>query len=241
MVMNMPKFAVYYVSPPNEFYHLGASIVGYDIRTRQPTEMTQQLQHHIRYDPSWNQLTRPHGFHCTIGCSLDFHYAQLPAIEQEIEDLLACFNPDHHFLLHQPDKAVVFAGQGPYVVILPYEANTYLQTFHTLIAARMQPFGTSSRFLQSYLEHPEQYREHPYRARKVLKFYYYPWILDEYGPHFTLLNPYTGVNHATIEKHFTALFQPYQTIQVNSICLVIQRNDGAPYEIYREFHRDRLI
>lgn len=236
----MPKFAVYYVSPPNEFYYLGASIVGYDLRTRQHAEMTQQLQDQIQYDPSWNQSTRSIGFHCTIGCSLDFHYAQLSAIAQEIEDLLACFNPDHPFLLSQKPQPIVFTGQGPCGVLLRYEPNTYLQIFHTLIVARMQPFGTNSRFLQSYLENPEQHSQHPHRAQKILKFYYYPWILDEYGPHFTLFNPYTGTNHTTIEQRFTELFHAYQTIHVNSICLVIQHDDDAPYEIYREFHRDNL-
>jgi hypothetical protein len=222
----MPKFAVYYISPPNEFYHQGASIVGYDLRTQQHVEMTTQLQDQINYDPSWNALTHHHGFHCTIGCSLDFHYVQLPAIEQEITDLLACFHPDHPFLLHKGQKPIVSVRPGSPVVGLPYEANTYLQIFHALIVARMQPFGTNSRFLQAYLENPEQYRQHPHRARKILKFYYYPWILDEYGPHFTLLHPFTGTNHTTIEQQFTEL--------------VIQHHDDAPYEIYREFHRENI-
>jgi hypothetical protein len=213
-MMKMPKFAVYYVSPPNEFYHLGASIVGYDLRMRKPSEMTQQLQTQLDYDSSWNKDTRSIGFHCTIGCSLDFNYTRLSAIEQEIEDLLACFNPDHPFLLHQKPQPIVFTGQGPYGVLLRYDANTYLQILHTLITARMQPFGTNSRFLQSYLENPEQYLQYPHRARKVLKFYYYPWILDEYGPHFTLLNPYMGKDRSTIEHVFTERFHPFQQIQV---------------------------
>jgi 2'-5' RNA ligase len=236
----MPKFAVYYVSPPNEFYHLGTSIIGYDLRTCQYTEMTQQLQTQLDYDPSWNQKTRTFGFHCTVGCSLDFDYAQLHAIEQEIEDLLTCFNPDNPFLLHQAETPIVFWGQDPQGVVIHYEANTYLQILHTLITARMQPFGTNSRYLRAYLENPEQYHQHPFKARKILKFYYHPYILDDYTPHFTLFNPYTGKNQATIDQCLTTLFQPYQTIQVNSICLVIQRNDDAPYEIYREFHRDSV-
>lgn len=82
--MRMPKFAIYYVSLPNEFYHQGAAIVGYDLRTRQHTEMIQQLQTQRDYDPSWNQNTRTFGFHCTVGCSLDFDYIQLHAITRAL-------------------------------------------------------------------------------------------------------------------------------------------------------------
>ncbi|MHA1939079.1 MAG: DUF1045 domain-containing protein [Candidatus Thorarchaeota archaeon] len=236
----MPKFAVYYVALPNEFYHQGSAIVGYDLRTRQQAEMTQQLRHQIDYDPSWNQNTRTFGFHCTIGCSLDFDYAHLHAIEQEIEDLLNCLNPDNPFLLHQAETPIVFFGKDPQVVVIHYEANVYLQILHTLVTARMQPFGTNSRYLRAFLANPERYHQQPFKAQKILKFYYHPFILDDYSPHFTLFHPYSGNNQATIEQHFIKLFQPYQEIQVNSICLVIQQRDDAPYEIYREFHRDNL-
>jgi hypothetical protein len=237
----MPKFAIYFVSPQSEFYQLGASIVGYDLRASQSTEMAPQIKRQIEYNQAWNQNTRPFGFHCTIGCSLDFHYAQLHAIEQEIEDILACFNPDHPFILRQAKKPIVFWGQEPQVVVLRYEANNYLQILHTLVTARMQLFGLNSRYLRSYLENPEQYSHQPFQARKILKFYYYPSILDDYAPHFTLFNPYTGKNKAMIERELTQLFHQYKQISVNSICLVIQKHDEAQYEIYREFLRDDFL
>ena len=47
----MPKFAIYFVPPQSEFYRIGASIVGYDMRARQPTTMAQQIARALGCNP----------------------------------------------------------------------------------------------------------------------------------------------------------------------------------------------
>ena len=57
----MPKFGVYYVPPADsDFYHLGTSILGYDVRAERPVEMPAALRDRLgSYDLGWARRARP--------------------------------------------------------------------------------------------------------------------------------------------------------------------------------------
>ncbi|MDZ7289370.1 MAG: hypothetical protein ONB44_11300 [candidate division KSB1 bacterium] len=240
----MPKFAVYYVPEENtKFYSLGTQILGYDVRNRLSIEMHRDLQDRIgTFEKDWVKNARPFGFHLTIIDAIDFDYDDIQRIEREIDNILNCFNPAHPFVLQRRDKDFVTFGDPPaywgrQLCVLRYDANDYLKILQTLLVARVNPLGIGSGYLQSYLKNPEMYEREPYKAHRTRKFYS-PTILDDYSPHFTLLNPYTGKDHQRLRDLFTEMFGHFPVILVNSICLLVQMHEDDNWVIHGEFKRE---
>lgn len=233
----MPKFAVYYVPPADdEFYHLGTSILGYDVRARESVQMPKELSDRLGgFNPDWVLYARPYGFHLTIGAAIDFDFGRIWSIEGEIYDILNCFDSDHHFTLQQNrEHFVAFWGKRKQVVALRYDPSDYLKILHTLVVARVQTLGTGSTSLQDYLREPERYADRPHLARRLLKFYYGP-VLDNYTPHFTLLNPYTGTDHEVLAHAFSEMFSHFSQMTAESVCLLVQMHEDENWKVYREF------
>lgn len=109
-----------------------------------------------------------------------------------------------------------------------------MKTFHYLVVARIHTLGTGSVYVERYLKDPNQYKL--YQQHKIRKFYS-PTVLNDYRPHFTLLNPYTGENHDQLEKVLSNIFGGFQNITISTICLLVQRHESEPWQIYREFNR----
>ena len=222
----MPKFAVYFI-PKDSFYELGSRILGYDIRGRSLINS--------EFNPQWNRLAQPYGFHLTIGDAIDFQTDKLSSIEQELELILKYFNPKNTFELQaHPDKFITRLGKKKEVVALRYTPNIPLACFHSLVATRLNPLGTGSGYL-SELEQQESLLEDQNYYR--IKHFYSPYILDSYRPHFTLFNPFSGNDFATIERELKDKFSAFHKLTVDSVCLVIQPKAGQNWEIYREFAR----
>jgi hypothetical protein len=235
----MPKFAVYYIPQADDpFYQLGTQILGYDVRACQTAASSPELQEFPGSDSgTWTTVCRPYGFHLTISEALDCDWASIPGMEQELADLLSCFDPNHPFLLQQKDDHPVgiWGEERSNSIVLLYEPGMSLRLFHTLLVARMTAFGTGSDFLRRYLTHPE--RELPLHLRQQIRFFFSPTVFENWYPHFTLLNPYTGDEVLSMASHFAQLFQLYKQVTVQTICLLIQSDDEANWQIYQEFHR----
>ena len=176
---------------------------------------------------------RFYGFHLTIGDAIDFNLSDIHRIEQEIEDILKCFNPAHEFTLtRRSDDYVTF---WPSAVVLRYDANDIFKIFHTLIAARLHPLGTGSGYLQRYLENRKE--KQPYRIQRTIKFLS-PTVFDSYTPHFTLLDPFIGdkANHPAIAAFFNDRFKSVKDeITLKSICLLLQFKVGEDWIIHKEY------
>lgn len=236
----MPKFAVYYVpQAEDDFYRLGTSILGYDVRARKSVQMPKELQDRLGgFDQDWVKDARPYGFHLTIGDAIDFGFGDILSIEHEIDDILNCFDPGHPFTLQRrKEDFVTFWGKQKEIVVLRYDSNDHLKVLHTLVAARVHPLGVGSGYLQSYLKNPKQYVDRSYLDHRILKFYS-PTVLDSYSPHFTLLNPYTGEDHDDLKRLFSEIFGQFSRIRLDSICLLVQMHGDENWEIYKEFKRE---
>jgi hypothetical protein len=229
----MPKFAVYYVpEETNELYRLGSSVVGYDIRKCEPVHTLEALRCIPHFTDQWVTKAKPYGFHLTIGDSIDFNVGEIARIEKEIIDLLGCFNPEHDFALHRRrDDFVTFWGPA---VVLRYDPNDYLKILHAVIAARVHPLGTSSGYLQRYLEDPKEEAKRPYRVHRILKFFS-PTVFDSYSPHFTLLRPHSGESKDELTQLFSDTFGRFDNIVLHSISLLVQSAEEENWRIYREF------
>lgn len=235
----MPKFAIYYIPQEDDpFYRLGSQLLGYDIRARTlallPPDMRESLG---EFDVAWTTVSRPYGFHLTITEALDCHWATIPLVERELAGLLDCFDPAHPFLLQRCSERPVgiWGKAGRNSLVLRYEPNEYLRMLHTLVVARINPRGTGSSFLERYLEQPDQ--EMPPHLVQQIRLFYSPTVLDNWYPHFTLLNPYTGDEAPLMASRLAHLFTPYEQITVRAVCLLIQKDDEANWHIYREFRR----
>lgn len=224
----MPKFAVYYVpKKEDKFYKLGTSILGYDVRARVSIDNESQYLH--GFDHNWVKKAQQYGFHLTIGDSIDF-VGNLYTIEKEIADIIACFHPNHCFTLK---KCKDFVIRWSNAVVLRYDPNDFLKILHTLIVARVNSLGSGSGYLQRYLSGIKKYKKQCYHHR-IMKFYS-PYVLDNYLPHFTLLDPYTGQDYQSVEQSFSTMFSDFCCLKLNSICLMIQMREDKNWIIHKEF------
>lgn len=226
----MPKFAVYYI-PEGEFYRLGSSVLGYDVRSIAAIERPEAVAHNFK--PEWVKNNQPYGFHLTIGNAMDFNSEDLSKIEKEIRDLLDCFDPVHLFTLRQREEDFITFWNGEHMV-LRYDANDYLKIFHTLIVARVHTLGLGSGTLERYYDDRGPLAEH--RVKRVQKFYS-STVFDSYSPHFTLLNPYSGQDPDRWVRLFFDMFHPFSTITVDKISLVVKWRDSDPWSIYTDISR----
>jgi 2'-5' RNA ligase len=62
-------------------------------------------------------------------------------------------------------------------------------------------------------------------------------VLENWHPHFTLLNPYTGGEAPAMASRLAQLFHSYRHVVVPTICLLIQEHNEANWQIYQEFRR----
>jgi hypothetical protein len=183
-------------------------------------------------------LSGPYGFHVTINHAIDCDWATIPLVERELNDLLGCFDPQHLFTLQQraDNRVGIWKNRdGSSSLVLLYEPNEHLRVFHTLIVARTTSPGQGTTFLRDYLMQPDPQCP-PHEAQQI-RLFYAPGLFDSWYPHFTLLNPYTGGEEALLAERLGQLFAPYTHITVDSICLLIQPDDDAKWQIYCEFRR----
>lgn len=236
----MPKFAVYYVpGPEDEFYQLATSLLGYDVRARQDAPLPSDLQAQfgqVQVEPEWSIHSRPFGLHLTITDSLACDWAALPKVERELENLLACFDPSHPFTLQRRADIPVgsWGRPGKLSMVLLYEPNEYLRILHTLLVARINSFGTGSGYLQNYLTHPRKHEMPAHRAQQI-RLFYSPTVLDNWTPHFTIFNPYTGDEPEQIASLLANIFEPFKHFTMRSVCLFLLPDEQSSWQIYREF------
>jgi hypothetical protein len=189
-------------------------------------------------DDAWVAVARPYGFHITITDAIDCTWATIPLVERELEDLLHCFEAAHAFTLQQRQDHPVVAWGTPRqeIIVLLYDANDYLKMLHTLLVARLHPLGTGSGYLQRALAEPPPTTQ-PLHLRQRTRLFYSPTVFDSWQPHFTLFNPYTASDQDRVTRVMAALFRPFASLTVRSLCLLVQAEPQGQWQIYREVRR----
>lgn len=236
----MIKFGVSYIPRPDDpLYQRGTAVVGYDIRARRASDtadMPDALRRFGPLDATWVAEAKPYGFHLTIGDAIDAD--AISHVAHDLDGLLRCFAPERPFTLHRRDDSVTTWGSQREVVVVQYAPNEALAMLHALVIARLTPRGRGSGYLTRYLSGAdvEMYAGQPARAAQVRTFYS-PTVLDNWAPHFTLLNPYTGRDHDGITRAPGEVFDGFSTVTVDTVCLCVQVDDATPWRIYQEFGR----
>ena len=227
----MPKFAVYYVPPAEStLYQHGSEILGYDVRTGQFLPENNATRAQLpEFDSAWIEQPQTYGFHVTTGYSLYFEQKDLPAIEAEMESVCRCFG-DVEFLLTPRLPRIVFWRDT--IVVLHCEPNINMVMLHTMLVARVNPFGKASNVSERYAQKDASELD-PVKVHRVEK-YYTPYMLDGWNPHFTLMMPYEGAQREKMENTLLTLFDD-DPIKVESICLLYRDDDETHYRLHREY------
>jgi hypothetical protein len=234
----MPKFAVYYVPDQDDpLYRLGSSLLGYDLRARAFVKMAPALRKQLgAFDELWVQEARPYGFHLTIGDAIACTEQAPSLAARDLEGFLRCFHPAHPFTLSRnPELPIAVWGKdASSIMVLPYTPNNALLLFHTLVVARINMLGLGS-FYTEQLATYHTPDDLPTHQVEQIKQFYSPYVLENWQPHFTLLNPYSGNASQRMLRHLADIFAPFATVMVRSICLMVQDVDDAPWYIFKEF------
>ncbi|GAB5494224.1 MAG: hypothetical protein Phog2KO_44390 [Phototrophicaceae bacterium] len=228
----MAKFAVYTIpSADSTLYQRGSELLGYDVRTGEFIPEDNPTRRMLpEFDTDWVKKPQTYGFHMTTGYSLFYEPAILPQIEAEIETVIACFSNHVNFELAPATDPIPFWRDN--IAVLHFEPNPAMLMLHTMLTARVNPYGTSSTISETYAKMNPQEID-PIKAIRVQKFYT-PHILDSWTPHFSLMYPYTGQNPTDMKEALLQLFPPKQ-LSVETICLLIRDDKDTHYRLYREF------
>ncbi len=236
----MPRFAVYFVPQADDpFYRIGSEVLGYDVRARQSLARSSELEKMLGpLSESWTGLSRPYGLHLTICDALDCEWTTIPRVERELADLLACFDPARPLVLERKDQPTVsiWGKEGSRTHVLRYEPNSSFRMLHTLVIARINPLGSGTGNLKDFLMDRKK-KLPPHRVQQ-LRLFSSANVFEHWRPHFTLLRPYTGQETEEMATRLAQLFQPYSAFTVATICLFVQEQDDANWQIYREFFRE---
>ena len=234
----MPKFAIYFVPREDDpFYQLGTRNLGYDVRRRVSVTMRAYLQAELgEITPAWTAAARPFGFHLTVCDALDCDWRTIPAVETLLGDLLSCFAPATEFTLQQcaTEPVAIWEDAGGQCLALRYHPNVMFSMLHALLIGCINPLGKGSGYLRSYLAGNQTAEPH---CIQQVRLFYSPTVLDNWFPHFTLMNPYTGSDPAAMALRLGRLSEASASLTVHSLCLLAQENDDSDWFIYREFCR----
>jgi hypothetical protein len=223
------QFAIYYIPPEGDFYSLGSSLVGYDIRKRKTCELPWWFEH------QWNDHSQKYGFHLTITDVVELDEKEIINIDNRISDILSCFSLKNTLQLKAKKNLISFWDRSKSTCVLRLIPNQLLLTLHCVLVSMIQTVGTSSGYYKDLLLNNGDSNINMIEMDHKIKLFLSPYILDEFKPHFTLINPYFGDNQAEITYKLKNMFSYIKQLQVNSLCLVARENSNDYFEIYKEY------
>ena len=234
----MARFAFYYIpDKTSKLYTLGSKILGYDIRSNKviPQDSIAGASEDEMRD--YAKFAYMYGFHMTITDAIEFDITRIADIEKEIGEVLACFSKDSEFkIIRVEDSLLMSPDHDDSIMLLGFKPNLALQTLHTLMVSRLHPMGTGSLYTHFLKVKPQYFEGKQNRITKVKKFFT-PTAFDEYFPHLTLLNPYSGNHRDKVVSQLADLFDKEVPgeITLNKFYLVVEESQGEPFKIVREF------
>jgi hypothetical protein len=233
----MAKFAIYTIPPADhDLYRVGSEILGYDIRAGQNLpDVTEARSRLGDFDPVWVSRAVQYGFHLTTAGTYEYDPAALnmDTVIEACDMLLSCINPLNPMRLTQ--HPTEFIWQGGFTG-LRYDANSAFQTLHTILCTYLPRFGVNSRSLRRLRDDTSVLGDAHHMAQRTHHFFT-PYIFDDFTPHFTLLNPYTGGHPDAVREVLLNMVGHVREVEVESVCLVRLQDGAERYEIVHEFHR----
>src|SRR3989344_1742311 len=213
----MFKFGIYYIPKEGKFYNLGSKLVGYDIRNE---KLTTPLDN---FKDAWNENAREYGFHLTLTDAVYINEDKLKEIENTLSMTLELFSKANKYLLEVENKPVTFWKKGGDQAALKFKLNSSVMMLHCVLASLLQTKGNGSSYSDITSKNT---REFTLDMNRKIKRFWSPYVLDEFRPHFTLINPYNGQDYKKIEDNLNKIFKGIKSINIESLCLVTQNGPG---------------
>ncbi len=235
----MDKFGIYFIPSVerSDFYNLGSKIVGYDIQNEKNIIKDDR---NLLFDQKWNSDCMEYGFHLTIGDAIYFETDKIQMISKEVQAILDVLDVNKLFELKPNKKFLEWRGPNENILVLSYNANLYLQIFHTLVVSLIHPLGNGSLYTERKKENPLKYAQEPFLNNRVDRFFTYSG-LDNYQPHFTLLNPFVGSKSekSNLYSSIDQLFSEYKSsvFEVSKLALVVKKSNENFFKIIKIFSR----
>ncbi len=230
--MSHIRYALYLTPPKDsDLWRFGCDVIGRDAWTGQSIEGFAPEGHELE---AWRKLTgepRRYGFHATLKAPFRLRadldvFALLDAVANFARKR-AVFDAGRLCVGHMA------AGEGrAFVVLKPDGPSTEL---HSLAESAVRDLDA----LRAPLTDPERSRNvvrlTP-RQRYYLEAWGYPYVLDEFRPHFTLTNPieHAGAVTKALEREFR-LRVGSPALRVELIALFGERESDGQFEILRAF------
>jgi 2'-5' RNA ligase len=230
------RFGLYLIPHEGSLYKIGSSLVGYDIRNQRPIAPPDFV------DPTWITSDTQFGFHATITDAITIPHKQLTRVIEEIENVLKCFKSDNHYILTK--ERVGFWRDESTMAILLMKPNRNIEMLHDVLVTKLHPLGTGSEYLDQYLRGKSTFTPNSLVSIQKTEQFFSPFIFDEFAPHFTCINAYTGPlsERSNIESTLAQCFNNISEIEFNTIALVTQVQGESFFRIEKEFnlHGDQV-
>lgn len=230
---NPLRYALYVAPPPqSELWRFGCDVIGRDALTGASCVGFASQG----YPPdSWPRMTsepRRYGFHATLKAPfrlrVDLSVADLIG---RIAEFARKFEP---FDAGELSVGAIAASEGrAFVVLKPDGDLKELRAFEESVVRALDP-------LRAPLTDSERRRRRPARLTPRQAYYLdawgYPYVLDEFRPHFTLTNAILdadGVARA-VEREFR-LRVASQALRIDALTLFAESEPGGEFKILRRF------
>ncbi len=236
---NQLRYALYLAPPPeSELWRFGCEVIGRDALTGASWgEFGLE-----GYPPgAWRSMTgdpRRYGFHATLKAPfrlrLDLDIADLTAGLVEFARRFAPFDAGDLSV-----GAVATGGGRAFVALMPDAVHKELRSFEESVVRGLDRF-------RAPLSSAERQRRGAARPTPRQSYYLdawgYPYVLDEFRPHFTLTNAIAHPDRVVrlLEWEFR-LRVPSPALRVDALTLFGESEPGGEFRILRRFPLGRPI
>ena len=184
------RYAVYLApAPDTPLWRFGSRVLGRDAVTGAPLEGFAPSGFSPR---TWRDATaaaRHYGFHATLKAPMRLREGHaLDALEEALAALAADIEA---FDLGPLRVTPVSFGEGAFVALTPVETSSRFAKLEARTVCELDAFRAAPTEAETAKRRPERLTA---RQREYLFDWGYPFVLDEYRPHFTLSGPVAAAN-----------------------------------------------
>ncbi|MEK7550447.1 MAG: hypothetical protein AAB535_01540 [Patescibacteria group bacterium] len=226
--MSQIEFGLYYIPDGDStFYKMGSKIVGYDIRNEEI--MDSQEVGGVNFENIWKTDSRQYGLHATITDVVTADSRVLSTVVRQVSGIIKDTdyrNTEIHIQKVESPK------DNQSIIVASVKRTNEIKNLHRRLL-KIQNCGDSTIYTRRIKSHPKWVDALTSEQQKNLRRYMSPYVLSEFLPHFTLLNPFAG-DDDQITKDINNLLSLPTSLKLQSISLV-GRNYGDEFlKIYDE-------
>lgn len=223
-------FGLYYIPFDTDFYKNGSEIIGYDIFNGKHVVCPNGINR------EWVDESEKYGFHMTITDAVNINESSLPSIENKIDETLNCFSKNLDFSLSIDE--IDFWPNDQTQLAIRLKPNDNVKMLHNVLVSRIQILGSGS--LYSNVLNKQiadgKIKYSPDQVEKI-KMFYAPYIFEQFKPHFTLLNPFSGdgSDREKVKELILSKFDKSANLSINKLTMATKKDDDEFFKVHKIF------